>query len=139
VMDRVPIKAPGRLWFVLFLCGTALLTFGLYRWPPNRPSFTRARRYVHQETSRSNKPDFTSDSADVMDVFVGTIDYFSAASFLVVGLVVWRRQSLKGYRIGDLWSEEWMGGRVLWLLLQCHLLLGIYAVLVCVGLVRSLI
>jgi len=92
-----------------FLCCSALLTVGLYRWPPGKPG----------------------DSLKAIAV------YLPAALAFTGGLVLWHRRSPKGYRLGDLWGRRWAGGKVLWLLLNLHFVGAAYALLLLAGLGAS--
>jgi hypothetical protein len=99
------------LWplLICFFCGSALLTFGLTRWPPGKPG----------------------------DALMATAVYLPAALAFTGGLVLWHRRSPKGYRLGDLWGKRWSGGKALWLLLNLHFVGAAYALLLLVGLGAS--
>jgi hypothetical protein len=105
------LAARPALWPLLacFLCGSALLAIGLYRWPPGKPG----------------------DALKAMAV------YLPAGLAFTGGLVLWHRRSPKGYRLGDLWGKRWSGGKALWLLLNLHFVGAAYALLLLVGLGAS--
>jgi hypothetical protein len=122
-----------------FFCGSTLLTVGLYQWPPVRAPYSSSRRNISQPSTRDPQADFEwKEKGKTGDLLQAIAVYLLAALVFTGGLLLWRRRSPKGYRLGDLWGRRWAGGKALWLLLNLHFVGSGYSLLLLVGLVVSL-
>jgi len=137
---KTAVSRPA-LWPLLacFFCGSALLSVGLYRWPPVRAPYSSSRRNISQASTRDPQPDFEwKGKGETGDFLQAAAVYLLAALGFAGGLWLWHRRSPKGYRLGDLWGRRWAGGKALWLLLNLHFAGSGYSLLVLVGLVIAL-
>lgn len=138
-MKTVGMRSAWAALVISFVCGSALLGFGLYRWRPVAQSLRRARRSITEKSTSPRQADFdVSEMENSENILKPFADYFLAALILAGGVIFWRRRSPKGYRLLDLWGKRWAGGTGLWILLVLHLLVTGYSALVLVGLLASL-
>src|SRR5882672_1496570 len=135
-MTKHATRPPLRPVLICFLCGVALLVFGLYRWPPELRSYTRARRSIGQQSSGASQPDFNPERAG-KDRVPAVVDYLVAVLLLLGGAIFWHRRSTRGFRLSDLYSKHWHGGKGLWYFLNLYGAVTAYALLVFIGMLSS--
>jgi hypothetical protein len=128
-------RAKASTFWAFLLVGTALLSFGLYRWPPEVRPYTSPRRSVGQTRSGTDEPDFVPASA--RNKALAVLDYGAATGILWIGWIWSCRSFIKGCRPCDLYRKRWAGGRGLWFLYHGYLMVTGYATLICLSLIYS--